>query len=257
MVSAGLPAAMPEWESFSYAVQERRPDSGTWCESWTVNDVLIHQAGNADELCRVLAGHVGGRPVETRGFEEREAPYRAMSPSDLWSAFVGNCEQLADQGSAAVQDLSPNETIEWFGRMVGPAFFTEHMREELILHRWDIAGDDNVAVGELLQPWMTEHSVNQVGTPLLARGLADLHLDIGSGIEGRLRAPGTDDIVISASATTSSIGLVRQEGEATIESDPATRVLFLWGRRPADHNRWHSQAGPEQLRAVRGLLSGY
>jgi uncharacterized protein (TIGR03083 family) len=248
---------MPEWESFSYAVQERRPDRGTWCEGWTVRDVLIHQTGNAHELCRVLGGHMAGAPVETREFEEREAPYRAMSLSDLRAAFLDNCERLAEQGQSAVQTLPSGEKIEWFGRVVGPSFFTDHMREELILHRWDVTGDDTAAIEELLQPWMTDHSVNEVGAPLLARGLTALQLDADSKIEGRLRTPGTDDILVSGSATESSVRLVPQEGEATIESDPATRVLFLWGRRPADPNRWRSKAGPETLRAVRALLSGY
>ncbi|MFE9312098.1 hypothetical protein ACFYM5_31335 [Streptomyces sp. NPDC006706] len=45
--------------------------------------------------------------------------------------------------------------------------------------------------------------------------------------------------------------------QTTIESDAATRVLLLWGRRPADPTRWHSTAGPEALRRVRTLLGGY
>jgi hypothetical protein len=36
----------PEWEPFAHAVQQRRPDTGTWCEAWTVRDVVVHQAGN-------------------------------------------------------------------------------------------------------------------------------------------------------------------------------------------------------------------
>jgi hypothetical protein len=108
-----------------------------------------------------------------------------------------------------------------------------------------------------MQPWMTTHSVEDVGKPLLARGISGLQLDSNSRIEGRLRAPGTDDILISATSTESSLRLVPPEGQAVIESDPAVRILFLWGRRPADATRWHSQAGPEALRRFRGLLSGY
>jgi hypothetical protein len=44
----------PEWQPFLDAVQRRRPDAGTWCEAWTVRDIVIHQAGNAEELARVL-----------------------------------------------------------------------------------------------------------------------------------------------------------------------------------------------------------
>lgn len=108
-----------------------------------------------------------------------------------------------------------------------------------------------------MQPWMTCHSVHDVGTPLLARGAAGLDLGPTGRIEGRLRSPGTDDILVRATVAGNSIELVAPEGEATIESDPAVRALFLWGRRPADPSRWHSQAGPQALRRLRTLLSGY
>ena len=54
-----------------------------------------------------------------------------------------------------------------------------------------------------------------------------------------------------------SIELVPPHGQATVESDPAVRALFLWGRRPADPTRWHSSAGPEELGRLRALLTGY
>lgn len=85
----------PEWEPFAHAVQERRPDAGTWCEAWTVRDVVVHQAGNAEELARVLGGHLSGAPVATRGFEDREAPYRAMPDTELWSALQDRMAELS------------------------------------------------------------------------------------------------------------------------------------------------------------------
>jgi len=55
----------PEWQPFLDAVRQRRPDAGTWCEAWTARDIVIHQAGNAEELARVLGGHLAGEPVGT------------------------------------------------------------------------------------------------------------------------------------------------------------------------------------------------
>lgn len=257
MMSARLNSVLPEWEGFAHAVQARRPDSGTWCEGWTVRDILVHQTGNAEELHRVLAAHLDGRPVPTRGFEERERRYQAMPDARLWASFVDRCERLAELAEAAVDDLAPDTEIIWTKRTVGPAFFAEHLRQEMVLHRWDLTGDDATATDSLMQPWMTEHSVRAVGKPLLARGSAGLDLGPEGRIEGRLRAVGTDDILVTATAAGNTIELVAQEGEATVESDPAVRALFLWGRRPADPSRWHSQAGPDALRRVRTLLSGY
>ncbi|MFB7599003.1 maleylpyruvate isomerase N-terminal domain-containing protein [Streptomyces sp. NPDC056160] len=259
MIPSRVEETLPELVPFLRAVQARRPDDGTWCEAWTVRDVLVHQTGNAEELARVLQAYLAGTPVETRGFE-REAPYRRLSDPELRAAFLGHCEQLAETAAAAARDLSPHAEVMWTGRTVKVPFFAEHMREELILHRWDLTGDDPTAVRALGEPWMTEHSVVSVGRPLLARGRAGLDLGPGDGpFEGRLRTPGTDDVVVHADTGGDgcSIRLAAPEGPATIESDAATRVLLLWGRRPADPSRWRSSAGPQALHRVRALLSGY
>ena len=102
---------------------------------------------------------------------------------------------------------------------------------------------------------MTTHSVVAVGKPLLAKGAKQLRT--GERIEARLRAPGTDDVLIGAEAGRPTIGLTEPEGVATLETDPAARVLLLWGRKPADPSRICSRVGPETLGRVRGLLSGY
>ncbi|MEV7503779.1 maleylpyruvate isomerase N-terminal domain-containing protein [Streptomyces sp. NPDC093018] len=256
MIPTEVAETLPELAPFARAVQARRPDDGTWCEAWTVRDVLIHQAGNAEELARVLEAFLAGAPVATRGFD-REAPYHRLSDADLWSAFLRNCARLTDVAAAAARDLSPDTEITRTGRTVTAPFFAEHMREELILHRWDLTGDDRTAVRALDEPWMTRHSVVSVGRPLPARGRAELDLAADERLEARLRTPGTDDIVLSADADTAGIRLAAPEGPATIESDAATRILLLWGRRPSDPSRWHSAAGPETLRRVRTLLGGY
>ncbi|MDN2500667.1 hypothetical protein FHY52_28870 [Nocardia nova] len=256
MVSHSAAEALPEWEAFARAVQSRRPDAGTWCEGWTVRDVLIHNTGNAEELARVLAAHAAGSPVPTRGFEEREAPYRAMPDAELWAAFVDRCEQLVETAEV-IDTLSPLEAIGWTGRTVAPDFFLEHMRQEMVLHRWDMTGDDATAIEMLMQPWITRHTVRDVGLPLLARGSRDIDFGPEGRIEGRLRAPGTDDVLVVAEPDGNSIELVPPHGQATVESDPAVRALFLWGRRPADPTRWHSSAGPEELGRLRALLAGY
>jgi hypothetical protein len=134
-------------------------------------------------------------------------------------------------------------------------WFAEHMREELVLHGWDITGDDAPARARLGEPWMTAHSVFAVGRPLLAKGAKEL--DPGERIEARLRAPGTDDVFISADADHTTIGFADPAGQATLETDAAARVLLLWDRRPADPSRICSHVGPETPGRVRALLSGY
>ncbi|MBV9090445.1 MAG: maleylpyruvate isomerase N-terminal domain-containing protein [Mycobacteriaceae bacterium] len=246
----------PEFESFAESVQRRRPDAGTWCEAWTVRDIVVHQTGNAEELARVLGAHLAGETVQTRGFEEREPPLRAMNDADLWSAFVDRMAQLGEVAAAA--DGVPADTdVAWTGRTMKVPWFAEHMREELVLHGWDITGDGDASTAALSQQWMTDHSVFAVGVPLLARGAKQLGLGTGERIDARLRVAGSDDIALSADAEGTRIALVAAEGPATLETDAAARVLMLWGRRPADPSRWCSRVGPKTLGRVRTLLSGY
>jgi hypothetical protein len=246
----------PEWHGFAAAVQARRPDAGTWCEAWTVRDIVVHQTGNAHELARVLEGHLSGELVETRGFEEREAPYRAMNDSDLWDALTAQMAELADVAGAG-DDLPADTDVAWTGRTMKVPWFAEHMREELVLHGWDITGDDAAARAQLGERWMTEHSVEAVGRPLLRRGTAALDFAAADSIEARLRVSGLDDVIVSAGAGSTDITLGPIEGDATLETDAAARVLLLWGRRPADPSRICSRVGPEALGRVRTLLSGY
>jgi hypothetical protein len=129
------------------------------------------------------------------------------------------------------------------------------MREELVLHGWDVTGDDAAVQARLAEPWMTTHSVVAVGRPLLAKGAKQLRP--GERIEARLRVRGAEDVLVTADADQTTIGLADPEGPATLETDAAARVLLLWGRRPADPSRICSRAGPETLGRVRRLLSGY
>ncbi|OBH80668.1 hypothetical protein A5681_04065 [Mycobacterium scrofulaceum] len=244
----------PEWRPFVDAVQQRRPDAGTWCEAWTVRDIVVHQAGNAEEIARVLAAHLEGEPVGTRGFEEREGPLRALNDSDLWDAFFDRMATL-NRVAAAADDVQPDTDVAWTGRTMKVPWFAEHMREELVLHGWDITGDDAAAQARLAEPWMTTHSVLAVGKPLLAKGAKGLAP--GERIEARLRVPAADDVVVTAETDSTAIELTEPEGPATLETDAAARVLLLWGRRPADPSRICSRVGPQTLGRVRGLLSGY
>ncbi|AFS13345.1 MULTISPECIES: maleylpyruvate isomerase N-terminal domain-containing protein [Mycobacterium] len=244
----------PEWRPFADAVQRHGPDAGTWCEAWTVRDIVVHQAGNAEELARVLGGHLAGQPVATRGFEEREGPLRALNDADLWDALLDRMAALGDVAEAA-EGVPADTDVAWTGRTMKVPWFAEHMREELVLHSWDITGDEPAAQARLAEPWMTTHSVLAVGKPLLAKGARQL--EVGERIDARLRAEGTDDIVLTAGADQVTIGFAEPDGPATLDTDAAARVLLLWGRRPADPSRIRSRVGPETLGRVRRLLGGY
>jgi hypothetical protein len=85
----------------------------------------------------VLGAHLDGEPVATRGFEEREAPLRALNDADLWDALLDRMGTLNDVAQAA-EELPADTDVAWTGRTIKVRWFAEHMREELVLHGWDI-----------------------------------------------------------------------------------------------------------------------
>jgi hypothetical protein len=190
----------PEWQPFADAVQQRRPDAGTWCEAWTVRDIVVHQAGNAEELARVLGAHLEGEPVGTRSFEEGEGPLRALNDADLWDALHDRMATL-NEVAVATEDVPADTDVAWTGRTMKAPWFAEHMREELILHGWDVTGDCDTSPAfqaGLGEPWMMTHSVFAVGAPLLAKGAKQL--GPGERIEARLRVPDMDDVLVGYDA---------------------------------------------------------
>ena len=202
----------------------------------------------------MLGAHLEGEPVGTRGFEEREGPLRPLNDADLWDALLDRMATL-NEVAVAAEAVPADTDVAWTGRTMKVPWFAEHMREELVLHGWDITGDDAAAQARLAEPWMTTHSVVAVGRPLLAKGAKEIGSD--ERIEARLRVPDTDDVFVSADADHTTVGFADPVGPATLETDAAARVLLLWGRRPGDPSRICSRAGAETLGRVRRLLSGY
>jgi uncharacterized protein (TIGR03083 family) len=246
---------IPEWEAFQDAMTSRRPDHGTACEAWTVRDIAAHQAGTAEELARILRAHLDGENIPpTRSFEEREPRYRNLDDTALERALAERINELAVVAERAME-LDPDAFVPWTGRQMRVRWFAEHMREELVIHRWDITGDDDVSTRKLGERWFTEHTVIAVGRPLLLRGYEGWSGDLP--FVARLRAPGEDDVIVAATYDGPMIELGPPEGDAVVESDAAARALLVWGRQPADPSRLVSEAGPAALGAVRRLLSGY
>ena len=205
----------------------------------------------------MLGAHLEGEPVGTRGFVKREGPLRALSDADLWDALLDRMATL-NEVAVAAEAVPADTDVAWTGRTMKVAWFAEHMREELVLHGWDLTGDCDVSGAfqtALAEAWMTTHSVVAVGRPLLAKGAKEL--GPGERIEARLRVADTDDVLLSADADHTAVGFADAVGPATLETDSAARVLLLWGRRPGDPSRICSRAGAETLGRVRRLLSGY
>lgn len=238
-------AVLPEWPAFRAAVVDRDPAAGTGCTSWTTRELVAHVAAAAGELGRVLDAHLDGRDVPpTRGFAEREAPFLVMPWPELLDALDAVVADVADVVARGGSD--PETRVPWTGRTMKVAWFGEHLRSELVLHRRDLVGDDALGDAVLAEEWMTTHSVDAVGVPLVGEDAATV----------RLRTPGRDDVVVRGGSAP-AITLRPARDDADVVSDAAARVLLLWGRTPDDPARLVAPSGAARLGRARALLPGY
>jgi hypothetical protein len=243
-----------EAELFFAALRDFSPNALTACSEWTAHDLGAHVAATYEEAARHVRAYAEGEPLtSTRGFEEREAPFKRLGHSELL-AEIERGEQRMRSEIGGVLAQRPDATLRWTGRDMRVDAFLSHLRSECALHRWDLCGDDDVSARLLGQYDLLKHAVTAIGAgPLCARGAA-------AGVEpfsARVRSDGQPDLLVEVRADTPSLTLAEPEGEAVISGDAAARLLLLWGRNPRPAGRLLATGAAGDLPRVRGLLAGY
>ena len=244
-----------EAQALLEALDRVPPTALTACAGWTVHEITAHLAAGADEIARLFEAYGEGLPVPaTRGFEEREAPYRAMDDGALRKRLFAASARMGAAMQAVLSD-DPEAIIPFTGMPFKATTFVMHSRSESAIHRWDMVGDDDVSWDLLSRPEMTDHAVSMLAPLLFSRGCG-----VGSAPSGafatRIRADGQPDIAIRHDDAGASLSLVPGDGSPAIETDAAARLLFIWGRRPGDPSRIKSMLSANDRRAVEALLAG-
>lgn len=242
-----------EAAAFLEALEVTPPDALTRCAQWRAHEVAAHLGAGAVEIACNLEAYGEGRPVPvTRGFEEREAPYRAMEDAKLRSELPRSIDRVA-AALDAVLSAEPDAVVSWTGRQMVVATFVTHLRSELALHRFDLVGDDETGITLLDQPELTDHAVTVLGRALVARGAASAP----AGFAAVIAAPGTSDLAVIVDGDGPRLERSDACLEPAVIGDPAARMLLLWGRQPGDPRRLSAPGGVEALATLRSLLAGY
>ncbi|MGO9874066.1 MAG: maleylpyruvate isomerase N-terminal domain-containing protein [Acidimicrobiia bacterium] len=228
----------------------------TACRGWTAHELVAHLAAGAAEEADIIEAHLVGVPRPTRGFEERESPYRAMPDAHLRDRLVEEAARL----TVALGRLRhrERERVIFTGRPMSEADFAMHSRSECTLHRWDLVGRDDVGWRMLAQPCLTKHalevltSMSELGETAANR-LARLCAE--RDVRLIIRSAPHDDVV--ATVSDSALTLVLKpidDTAADVELDAAARLLMLWGRREPSAPVDVHAAGPaaEALEAMFG-----
>lgn len=207
------------------------PHQLTACPGWTAHELVAHLAAGAAEEADLIEAHLAGLPERaTTDFEEREAPYRALTDAALRDGLVDASLRLA----SALERLTTG-VVRFTGRPMTASDFATHSRSECAIHRWDLVGRDDVGWAILMQEALTRHAVSVLSSmPTLAESWA---MRLGpaadlAGVRVVLRSRPHDDVVVELRPGSVDVALVApSDAPADLECDPAQRLLLLWGRR--------------------------
>lgn len=226
-----------ELKALADVLADADPAAPTACTEWTVHDLVAHLAAGAGEIAELVEDHLAGRPARpTRGFEERERPFRALPHPELLAALA---EQSRRKLAAldALADRDGDTAVAFTGTVMTAAQLTTHARSEAALHRWDLVGDDDVSDQLLGQPELTRHGVYVLDAmPVLAESARIRHGPASPRIV--LASPDQPDVVIEAGPAGARFAVAgrddrdgRADADILVATDAANRLLTLWGRR--------------------------
>lgn len=236
------------------------PTAPTACEGWTVHEIVAHLAAGSMEQADLIEERLDGRPERlTRGFEEREAPFRALPDDDLRDRWMEQAKRKLTAHASLVDRADP--TIAFTGTQISAEELTTHSRSEATIHRWDLVGDDDISEELLTDPDLTAHAVKVLNRmPILdesARSLGHRAADaVGHSTRIVFRSGDQPDVAFIASGDGGRFELTDQSDDdhtALVTTDPAHRLLLLWGRLSA--NRGLSTDGdPDTVDALPAIF---
>lgn len=225
-----------EGKALMSTLDEVAPTRPTACAGWTARDIVAHLAAGSQEIADLIEEKLAGRPARpTRAFEDREPPYRALPDDELWRVWMRQVQRKLE-ALEALADLGETSTFDFTGASITAAQCVTHSRSEAAIHRWDVAGSDAVSDELLSQPELTDHAVGVLNAMPILNESSQRRARHSDGIPLSivLRAEGRPDVVLSGERDGARWELAGEGsglGDAVVHTDPAHRLLVLWGRR--------------------------
>lgn len=222
-------------EEFLSTLNDLPADAPTACEGWTAHEIAAHLAAGIEEVAELIEDTVNDAPPRTtRGFEEREAPYRAMHNDDVREA-LGKIVERAGGALAAL--AAKGVTVPFFERSWTAEELRLHAANDFAIHRWDLIGDDELTDVFLSPLHVTESAIKTLNTLTVLKERPTFRAERAGLTDIRvvLRCPDQPDIALDVTpAGVAALELSAGEpfdGDVLVETDTANRVLTLWGRR--------------------------
>jgi hypothetical protein len=241
---------MDEAAALLHALESTPPRAPTACAGWTAHELVAHLAAGAAEMADLVELAAAQRSERaTRAFAEREAPFAALDDDVLRERLIVEALRLhaAIDALDALDRTEDDATVLFAGRRLTSGELTLHGRSEAALHRFDLAGFDDVSRELLTQRELTAHgltvlnamldgSAESIACRVAAACVRDQRLSFGS--------PGEPDVVLVVDDTGARFELDDACAPPLVRADAATRLLALWGRR-ADPELLHWSDAPD------------
>jgi Mycothiol maleylpyruvate isomerase N-terminal domain len=251
--------ANTEGKAILEAIRATPADAPTACSAWTAHDLVAHLAAGAKEIADLVEDRLEGRPGRaTRGFEEREAPFRSLPHVDLVDQLVQ--ENLRKLRLYDAFSASTDPSIAFTGTRITAERLATHSRSEAAIHRWDLIGDDAISQELLSQPDLTMHATWVLDAmPTLKESAPSIGARASAAGHPRaavaLAAQGSPDVVLRINGSTAKFQMAEPgttDADLIVTTRPDHRLLALWGRRPrnldyATHGDPHLAASLESI----------
>lgn len=244
--------ALRAFASAATAAPSERP---TACPGWSAHDLLAHVVAGGAEIARLVSERLAGGPASpTTPFAEREPAARALPYDVLLELLSGG--GLVD----LLMRLDADDRVPFTGWHMDAESLMRHVRSELAIHRWDLVGSDDESCALLSERALTEHAIRALQSfgSISERAASRSRRAGVDRMAVRLRASGEPDVVIECDAGAADLRFERDADGPGFTTDPAARLLMLWGRRPP--RRHHVVEAdldePERRAAERWLYGG-
>lgn len=251
--------ARDEAQALLASLEEVAPRTPTACAGWSMHDIVAHLAAGSKEIADLIEEKLADAPARpTRAFEDREPPFRALPDGELRRSWAYHARRKTE-AVAALAALGPDATFAFTGTNLTAAGISTHSRSEAAIHRWDVVGDDSVSAELLSQPELTAHAVSVLNAmPVLSESPRARMGQVGrESLRVVLRSEGRPDVVLATDVAEGArldlVEAARAEGDAVVETDPAGRLLAIWGRRSSTRST-RVDADPATRKAVTAVL---
>jgi uncharacterized protein (TIGR03083 family) len=225
------PPAEKAFVAFSRSLLAVPAFAPTACAGWTVHELTAHLTAGSAEIADLIELELAGNAARpTREFEEREAPFRALPPDVLRRSFFEESLRLT-VALERLRAIRPEARVRFTGAALDVDTLILHAESELVVHRWDIEGADDIGVELLSDPRITVHAATAVAgmspNVLPRRSKAASSAVVMRALDG-------PDIVVGPHGEMSIAATGALSSLPVIECHPAVRTLLLWGRLPDD-----------------------